>query len=303
MNTTKHNGYDVSRLTLGTAQLGLAYGINNAAGMPTFEQSSQLLTTALDLGIKSFDTASAYGESEAVLGKFFAGEKREKTIITKTNHPEETMETVVDAFYRQTERSCKLLGLDKLPFLLLHNEIHITKFGDKLLNALQDAKRQGLVENIGISLSNKDELNACVDFGVFDAIQLSANMFDNKEILSGKLKQAAQSGVCIFVRSLYLQGLFFKDTNQLPESIRSAKAPLDALHALCAETGLNMPQLAFGFMNNFPEISSYVVGADTPDQLKQSVQLAGTVLPEDVVKRILEISETVEENVTKPWLW
>ena len=64
-----------------------------------------------------------------------------------------------------------------------------------------------------------------------------------------------------------------------------------------------MPQLAFGFMNNFPEICSYVVGADTPDQLKQSVQLADTKLPEDVVARILEISQEVDETVTKPWLW
>ena len=218
-----YNGHKVSRLTLGTAQLGLAYGINNAAGMPTYEQSAKLLTTALDLGVCSFDTARAYGESEAVLGKFFADEKREKTLITKVYLQDETLDTVVDAFYRQLECSCQTLGLPKLPFLLLHNEYHIIRYGETLLAALQEAKRQGLVDNIGLSCSNKDDLSAYLDYGIFDAVQIAANMFDNKEILSGKLKQAAEDGVCIFVRSLYLQGLFFKDTTHCPSPLPTQK--------------------------------------------------------------------------------
>ena len=83
MNYTVKNGYKISELTLGTVQLGLAYGVNNDKGMPSFEESSEILNTALSSGIISFDTAQAYGESERVLKRYFENEKRERTLITK----------------------------------------------------------------------------------------------------------------------------------------------------------------------------------------------------------------------------
>ena len=83
MNYTVKNGHKISALTLGTVQFGLAYGINNDKGMPSFEESARIIDTALNEGIVSFDTARGYGESESVLGKYFKTETREKTIITK----------------------------------------------------------------------------------------------------------------------------------------------------------------------------------------------------------------------------
>ena len=82
MNSVIKNGYEITALTLGTVQLGLAYGVNNAQGMPTFEESSAILNTALDSGIVSFDTARGYGESEAVLGRFFRENPERKKTLT-----------------------------------------------------------------------------------------------------------------------------------------------------------------------------------------------------------------------------
>lgn len=74
----RKNGYKISELTLGTVQLGIPYGINNKYGMPTFSQSEEILQTAIDHGVVSFDTAKGYGKSEAVLGQFFAEKETEK---------------------------------------------------------------------------------------------------------------------------------------------------------------------------------------------------------------------------------
>ena len=63
MRKMKHiikNGYKISELTLGTVQLGLAYGVNNDKGMPSFEESSEILDTALSSGIISFDTLKGF---------------------------------------------------------------------------------------------------------------------------------------------------------------------------------------------------------------------------------------------------
>ena len=69
-------------LVLGTAQLGMAYGIANQAGAPTTQIANALVARALALGITTFDTARAYGLSENRLGEALAGHD-DVTIITK----------------------------------------------------------------------------------------------------------------------------------------------------------------------------------------------------------------------------
>ncbi|MBQ8699417.1 MAG: aldo/keto reductase, partial [Schwartzia sp.] len=61
----------MSGLCLGTVQLGMKYGVNNELGrQPTRKESYDVLQAALELGIDCFDTASAYGNAETVLGDF-----------------------------------------------------------------------------------------------------------------------------------------------------------------------------------------------------------------------------------------
>lgn len=57
-----------SRLVLGTAQLGMAYGIANRSGEPDAKRARRIVMTAWDKRIREFDTAQAYGSSEQVLG-------------------------------------------------------------------------------------------------------------------------------------------------------------------------------------------------------------------------------------------
>ena len=68
INTVK--GIEISALSLGTVQLGLSYGINNADGKPSQETANAILNAALDGGINTLDTAGAYGDSEVVIGNW-----------------------------------------------------------------------------------------------------------------------------------------------------------------------------------------------------------------------------------------
>ena len=88
----------ISKITLGTVQLGLNYGINNADGMPSAETAEKVLSQAIDCGITSFDTSSAYGTSEKVLGNYF--NNLFQNIIF---FPEQRV--TCDSFAREWERS------------------------------------------------------------------------------------------------------------------------------------------------------------------------------------------------------
>ena len=304
MNFITKTGYKISELTLGTVQLGLPYGINNDKGMPSFEESSAILNTALTRGIVSFDTARGYGESELVLRRFFEGDERERTLITKVVFRDVEKKDVKDKLYAMTRESIERLGVEKIPFLKLHNQNMLELYGDTLVYALEDLKRDGLVDGIGVSFSDKSRLRELTDGVGFDCVQLPANVFDSKEITDGSIKRLADSGCAVFIRSVYLQGLFFKDTNTLPEKIKSAKAPLDKLHALARDAGVSMAELAVTFIRDAEGIASLVLGCDTPEQLLEGVALvnAPKISPE-VAREAMRIAEEVEPIVIRPWEW
>ena len=62
----------ISKLCLGTVQLGLDYGVANREGKPSLEKSLKMLDFAYESGIRWFDTAQAYGNAEEVLGNYLA---------------------------------------------------------------------------------------------------------------------------------------------------------------------------------------------------------------------------------------
>ena len=304
MNFTVKNGYKISALTLGTVQLGLAYGVNNSRGMPTFEESSAILDTALSGGIVSFDTARGYGESELVLRRYFEGDAREHTLITKVFFEDVDRSGVRDKLFAMTRESIERLGVSKLPFLKLHNQTMLDRYGDTLVYALQDLKKEGLVDGIGVSFSDKSGLLALTDGCGFDCIQLPANLFDSKEILDGSVKKLADAGSVVFVRSIYLQGLFFKDTDTLPEKIKCAKEPLDRLHALAREAGVSMAELAVTYIRDAEGITSLLLGCDTPDQLRESISLVNAPqIDPAVAAEAKRIAESVPPIVIRPWEW
>lgn len=304
MKITEKNGYKISELTLGTVQLGIPYGINNKNGMPSYEQSAGILQTAIDGGIVSFDTAKGYGKSEAVLGRFFLENPVTKTLITKVEFDKETPTEIKDSLFEKVKDSANVLGLQKLPLVLLHSETYLEKYGKFLIDALKELKAEGLTDSVGISFSDKSKLLEMTDPEVFDSVQIPANMFDNEEIRNGKIKTLSENGIAVYVRSVYLQGLFFMDTELLPAKIQTAKSALDKLQRIAQENNLSMAGLALSYMRGAEGITSLVLGCETAEQLKDSLSLFDLPhLSKNVVDKITEISEEIEPIVIRPWEW
>ena len=103
--------------------------------MPTFEESSAILDAALSGGIVSFDTARGYGESELVLKRYFEQDSREHTIISKVVFADVDQSGVRDRLFTMVGESLERLGIERLPFLKLHNQTMLEQYGDTLVNA------------------------------------------------------------------------------------------------------------------------------------------------------------------------
>ena len=60
-------------MILGTVQFGIPYGISNVHGQVSETEINRILDLACESGISILDTASLYGNSEELLGKFVEG--------------------------------------------------------------------------------------------------------------------------------------------------------------------------------------------------------------------------------------
>jgi aryl-alcohol dehydrogenase-like predicted oxidoreductase len=116
------------------------------------EQAIAILNTALDRGIRYFDTAWAYsrGQSEERVGMVARDRRAEMWIATKTVH------TARDGARQQLEKSLERLQTDWVDEWRLHNVYsferldQMTTKGGALEAAIR-AKEEGLVRNISIS--------------------------------------------------------------------------------------------------------------------------------------------------------
>ncbi len=306
MNYTEKNSLKISQMTLGTVQLGMSYGVNNSTGMPSEEESFKILDTAYNNGITMLDTSDDYGKSEEVIGKYIkTNPDKSFDICTKFKVTEATSNDIYASLRDFALKSAKKLNIESIPIFMCHTEQNYLDYGKKLTDALDELKKEGIIINSGISLSRKDELNRIADSGKFDAIQMPMNIFDNKEIIDGTIDRISSNGIAIFIRSVYLQGLFFKQTDSLKETNLDIAIPyIEKLNEVAKDNQISVAQLALSFIRDSKGVDSLVVGSETPEQVDQNVQMFTTpALSSKTLANIYDIFASVDKYIVSPWLW
>src|SRR3990167_5445705 len=77
------NNISAKKISLGTAQFGLDYGIANESGMIAKKEAFRILEYARESGINYLNTAYAYGDSERVIGDFLSKSNAHFNIVSK----------------------------------------------------------------------------------------------------------------------------------------------------------------------------------------------------------------------------
>ena len=306
MKKTQHGSIHTSKITLGTVQLGMPYGINNTSGMPTLKESLDILRTAEEGGILMLDTSNDYGESEAVIGEYIRQNPTTPlSVCTKFRVDAVPSGEVYAQLRSYAEASLKKLNLSSLPVFMSHVETDYFTHTDELADALARLKKEGLILHTGMSMSRKDRIFEIIDSGIFDSIQLPLNVFDTEEIRSGALRRMKDNGITVFVRSVYLQGLLFKDPDSLVGTkFASAVRPLTALHAIANETGRSIADLAAAFIRDSYGVDSLVVGCESCDQLRSNLELINSpMLSPDIYCKLLDAMVDIDPFLIHPWEW
>ncbi len=152
-----------------------------------------LLNRALDAGINFVDTADCYGDSEEKIGKALRSRRSEFYLSTKIDERDRR------GVSKKLERCLRRLNTDWIDLVFFHDvrgQQYETLFEKGGLEALQEAKRQGKLREIGISIHQSvSMMKRAIDSEAFSVLMIAYSPIDEDRLSSDLLPAAHERGV------------------------------------------------------------------------------------------------------------
>ncbi len=302
----------ISKITLGTAQLGSNYGIANKSGKPNLIESMKILNFSMKNGITSFDTSPVYGNSEEIIGNFISSrlEDKEKIPIISSKlrkigkKSQRFFNNIYNLIKRQIQTSLRNLNIKTIPIYLIHHVPDLLLEDGLVIDCLNKLKEEGFVDKIGVSIYNSQHIEISLKFKEISVIQVPISIFDLRLINSGLLKKLKEHNYFIFARSIFLQGLLFKSPNSLPKYLSMAEDPLLTLQNLSNEYNIDIAKIALLFIRDLPEIDSIIIGAEKVQQVQDNLKIFKELsFNQNLRQQIIEEFSDIPEKIINPSLW
>ncbi len=268
-------GYKVSRLGAGLAEIGSELDFDDV------EQAGNVLNNALDMGINFLDTAACYGISEELIGRTVANRRDEYALVTKAGHArgdglngsDWTYETVRDSI----DRSLRRLNTEYVDLVQLHScGIPDLEKGD-IIRALEDARDAGKTRMIGYSGDN-EAAHWAVDSGIFDTLQTSFNLVEQRAYTTGLLEKCAKAGTGVIVKRPIAGATWGMAKSGMSSSRRSYDDTYLQRSAKVQAAG-DVPGepddpiiAAMGFTLAHPEIHVAIIGTKNPRHMVSNIE-------------------------------
>ena len=152
------------------------------------EEAVKLVRAAYEGGMRFFDTARSYSDSEEKLGLAFGGDWKDIFLATKTH-----AKTPED-FWTHLETSLTLLKRDYIDIYQFHCATQCYRPGDGtgMYECMLEAKAQGKIRHIGITAHKIGIAEESIASGLYETLQypMSYLSTDRELALAGKCKEA-----------------------------------------------------------------------------------------------------------------
>ena len=303
----------VTPICFGTAALGNMPD-TYAQAVPE-DQALATLRSAFDSPVNFLDTAASYGdgESERRIGlvlRELGGLPNSLVLATKADRDLQTGDFSGEQIKRSVERSLRLLGLDHLQIVHLHDPEHTT-FEQVMapggpLQVLQDFHTQGVIQHLGISGGPIDMLIRYVETGAFQAV-----VTHNRYTLLNRTAQplidlAARRGLAVLNAAPYGSGLLARGPEAFPRYAYQP-APQDVLARarqiadVCQRFDVPLPAAALQFSVRDPRITSTIVGPTHPDHVAETLRLLEHPIPDDLWPALEPLGAWAEDPEKYRW--
>jgi len=279
------------------------------------EAAISCVRAALDAGITTFDTADVYAgtKAETVLGKALKGVRRESyELFTKVYFPTGTGKNDRGLsrkhIMESVHASLKRLNTDHIDLYQAHRFDVETPI-EETLRAFEDLIRQGKVNYIGFSEWDANQIGAAIKYqkeNNFDRFVSSQPQYSMlwRVIESEVVPLCQREGIGQIVWSPMAQGVLtgkylpgkkapvgsrarHKSGNFMTGWLREeVLVAVQNLKPIAESLDLTIGQLALAWALQNPNVSSVIMGATKPSQVKENVKASGIKLEPSVMKAI-----------------
>lgn len=302
-----NTGLRISRLALGTVELGMDYGFRGSAqyAQPGITESIRIVHRSLDLGINFIDTARAYGEAEEVLGHALRGMRGRVVIASKVViNPKylSNAKAMALSIEDSIDSSLRALQMETIDLLQIHNANTETLANDSVLCALEDAQQKGKVRFLGASCVGEHTSLATLELAQFRAVMVPFNILD--QLMVPRVFPRAQAqDVGVMARSAFLRGVLTCNLSAVPDALLPVKQAAAVAARKCADEVQGLSELALRFCLSFDAVSTVVIGVRSVEELEANVKDAERgSLSQNCVARLNEI-RIEDHTLVTPETW
>ncbi|MCA1837730.1 MAG: aldo/keto reductase [Actinobacteria bacterium] len=293
-----NTGMLVSPLCFGTAPLG---DMPDTFGFSVSrERAHKTLRAAIESPVNFLDTAASYGngESEARIGEVLreiGGPPPGYVIATKADRDLSTGDFSGEQMRRSVERSQRLLGLDRLPLVYLHDPEHATY--EHLMppggavETLVELKEEGIIEHLGVAGGPIDLEIRYVETGAFEAVITHNRYTLINRTATPLLDVATGLGIPVLNAAPYGSGILAKGPDAYAryayqEAPREMVERVRAMSEVCQEHDVPLAAAALQFSMREPHVTSTIVGLSRPERVQQTLDLASYPIPDELWPRL-----------------
>lgn len=296
----------MDRIILGTAQLGMRYGIASGNRAPDRQRAFEMLEHARSRGIRRFDTAPAYGEAETWIGEFLADRRDAFEVTTKLPPlpplPARARNAAIAAHVETAlSASLRRLQAERVDCLLIHHARDLAMHGGPLVAALERERRRGRAVRLGLSAYTPAEARTMLDHPPLTVLQHPLSLLDRRLREDAVWPALRAAGILIVARSILLQGLLTLDPAHEAVRRKRAGGTLAALGECLESAGCRPVALALPFVLALGADLA-LVGVDSVGQLDALLASLVTAVPGNLLDEVRQLP-TPDESLLDPRRW
>lgn len=247
-----------NKICIGSANFGMEYGLDKKSPLlkKDIKEIFEFLKKENTIYI---DTAANYKNSEIIIGKYST---KKFKIITKIKKIPKGVNDLEKWLKNEIYTSCKKLRVNKIYGLLVHDtqDLKNKKKAKKIYKTFDILKKSKIIEKIGLSIYNPNELDLYLKNYNFEIVQAPLNIFDRRIINSGWLKKINEKGIEFFARSIFLQGLLIKDINKIDKFFSPYKKKFEKFEIWTQKLNISKVEACIRFVNSYREVDKVIVG-------------------------------------------
>ncbi len=303
---------EVTAVSIGCAPLGdmpdtFAYSVPE-------ERALETLRAAFASPINFIDTAASYGDGEAerrigLVLRELGGLPQGYVLASKADRDLQTGDFSGEQIKRSVDRSLRLLGLDHIQIMHLHDPEH-TDFDSVMarggpVEVMQRLKEEGVIGHLGVAGGPVDLMIRYVETGAFEAL-ITHNRYTLLNRSADELLGiAAGRGMAVLNGAPYGSGILAKGPDAYaryayqdapPEMVDRARR----MSGICERYGVPLAAAALHFSLRDPRITSTILGISRQERIEQTLELVRQDIPDALWPELDSIGyETSDPEISR----